>query len=293
MITTNGLLYSGLALADAIRGFKEAGFEAFELPHPIFYKGIFRGTAPEQVKPLVSALHDVTFGELRIVSVNAGNDFLKPNESEFLKEVAKTKVVIDTASELGVRLVRVFIGEPKEGMGAHDCRKLAVRALREVTEYAEGAGKVLALENHGGYSNDFDEELAILEEVGSDSLRLNADSGNYYWFGYSVTETQDILRRASRLAVHTHLKNEQSEEKNRRRSPGECTVVRLWKGDIDIAQFVRDLRNVRYGGAYSIEEEFAGMGDLSPAELREAVREDVQELKATLRDSGGSDPLAS
>ena len=289
MITTNGLLYSGLALADAVQGFKEAGFEAFELPHPIFYKGIFKGTAPEEVRPLVSALRDANPGGLKIVSVNAGNDFLRPNESEFSKEVGKTKLVIDTASELGVGLVRVFIGEPKEGMNKQDCRKLAVKALREVTEYAEGAGKVLALENHGRYSNNFDEELAILKEIGSDTLRLNVDSGNYYWFGYSISETQDILRRASRLAVHTHFKNEQSKDKDRRRSPGECTVVRLWKGDIDIAQFVRDLRDARYEGAYSIEEEFAGMGDLSPSELREAVREDVRELRAALRSSGASD----
>lgn len=289
MIATNGLLYSGLPLGDAVRGFKEAGFEGFELPHPIFYKGIFRSTAPEEVRPLVSALHDVSLEELKIVSVNAGNDFLKPGESEFSEEVRKTKVVIDTASELGVELVRVFVGEPKEGMSTHDCRKLAVRALRDITDYAERAGKLLALENHGRYSNDFDEELRILQEIGSDSLKLNVDSGNYYWFGYSISETQDILRRASRLAVHTHLKNEESKDKNHRRSPGECTVVRLWKGDIDVAQFVRELRDTGYGGAYSIEEEFAGMGDLAPTELREAVSEDVRELKAVLT-SGQSSP---
>jgi len=283
MIATNGLLFSGLALADAVSEFREAGFEGFELPHPVFYKGIFRGTAPEEVRPLVEALRDVDLGGLKIVSVNAGNDFLKPDEREFSEELRRTKVVIDTAEELGVGLVRVFAGEPKEGMTSRDCRDLAVRALREVTGYAERLDKVLALENHGRYSNNFDEELAILRAIGSDNLRLNVDSGNYYWFGYTVSETHQILESASSLAVHTHLKNETSEERETRRFPGRCTVVRLWEGDIDVAGFVRRLRDIGYRGAYSIEEEFAGMGEMTPTQLREAVSEDIQGLKRALR----------
>lgn len=216
--------------------------------------------------------------------MNAANDFLKSGESEFSEEVRKTKIVVDTATELGVELVRVFVGEPKEGMSKQDCRGLAIRGLREVAEYAEEAGKVLALENHGRYSNDFDEEITILKAVGSDTLRLNLDSGNYYWFGYTVSEVEGILRRASKLAVHTHLKNEVSANKDERRKPGECTVARLWNGDLDLAGFVRNLRDTGYRGTYSIEEEFAGMEEMTPSELRKAVSEDIAQLKNILGD---------
>jgi sugar phosphate isomerase/epimerase len=284
VIATNGLLFSGLPLQGAVQAFAELGFDAFELPHPIFYRDIFQGSAPEEVKPLVSLLQDMDLEGLTIASVNAANDFLKPAESEFSEEVRKTKIVVDTATELGVELVRVFVGEPKEAMSKQDCRGLAIRGLREVAEYAEEAGKVLALENHGRYSNDFDEETTILKAVGSDALRLNLDSGNYYWFGYTVSEVEDILRRASKLAVHTHLKNEVSANKDERRKPGECTVARLWNGDLDLAGFVRNLRDTGYRGTYSIEEEFAGMEEMTPGELRKAVSEDIAQLKNILGD---------
>jgi len=283
MIATNGLLYAGLPIAEAISGFREVGFDAFELPHPLFYKGIFSGSAPEEVRPLVSVLREIDMGQLKVVSVNAGNDFLKASKQELSEEVRKTKIVVDTAADLGVDLVRVFVGEPKEGMSKGDCRELAVGALREVTRYAEEAGRVLALENHGRYSNDFDEEMAILKAVGSDTLRLNVDSGNYYWYGYTVAETNDVLRKASEFAVHTHLKNEISWDKSKRRKPGECTVTRLWSGDVDVAGFVRNLRDAGYRGAYSIEEEFAGMKEMTTGQLREAVSEDIAQLKSVLR----------
>jgi len=282
MIATNGLLFARMPLEEAVRAFSELKLEAFELPHPIFYKHIFQGSAPEDVDPLVSLLRHMDMEGLAIVSVNAGNDFLKLSESEFLEEVRKTKIVVDTAAELDVRLVRVFVGEPKEGMSKQRCRELAIRGLQEVAAYARDAGRVLALENHGRYSNDFDEEMAILNTVGSDALRLNLDSGNYYWFGYTVGEVRDILRKASKLAVHTHIKNETSASKDKRREPGECTVTRLWKGDLDIVEFLRGLRDAGYGGAYSIEEEFAGMEDLTATELAAAVSEDVVQLRKVL-----------
>jgi sugar phosphate isomerase/epimerase len=282
VIATNGLLFSGLPLREAVRAFAGLGFDAFELPHPIFYKGIFKRSAPEEIKPLVSLLKDMDLGGLAIASVNAANDFLKPGESEFSEEVRKTKIVVDTATELGVELVRVFVGEPKEGMSKQDCRELAIKGLGEVAEYAERAGKVLALENHGRYSNDFDEETTILEAVGSDALRLNLDSGNYYWFGYTVSEVEHILRKASKLAVHTHLKNEISANKGERRKPGECTVARLWSGDLDLVGFVTNLRDTGYQGAYSIEEEFAGMEKMTAIELEKAVSEDTAQLKKIL-----------
>jgi sugar phosphate isomerase/epimerase len=282
VIATNGLLLSGLPLQEAVRDFAELGFDAFELPHPIFYKGIFRGSAPEEVGPLVSLLQEIDLRGLAIASVNAANDFLKSGQSEFSEEVRKTEIVVDTATELGVKLVRVFVGEPKEGMSKHDCRELAIKGLREVAEYAEEAGKVLALENHGRYSNDFDEETTILEAVGSNALGLNLDSGNYYWFGYKVSEVEDILRKASKLAVHTHLKNEVSTNEGERRKPGECIVARLWKGDLDLAGFVTNLRDTGYQGAYSIEEEFAGMEKMTASELAKAVSEDIAQLKKIL-----------
>ncbi|HYA22336.1 MAG TPA: sugar phosphate isomerase/epimerase [Thermoproteota archaeon] len=282
MIATNGLLFAGLPLQEAIQALSELKLDAFELPHPIFYKRVFKGSAPEEVKLLVSLLRSLDLRGLRIASVNAANDFLKPVESEFSEEVRKTKLVVDTAAELNVKLIRVFVGEPKEGMSKQRCRDLAIKGLREVADYAEGTGKVLALENHGRYSNDFGEEMAILNTIGSDALRLNLDSGNYYWFGYTVAEVESILRKASRLAVHTHLKNETSIGKHQRREPGECTVARLWRGDLDIAGFVRDLRDAGYEGAYSIEEEFAGMEDMTLRELREAVSEDIVNLRKAL-----------
>jgi sugar phosphate isomerase/epimerase len=58
----------------------------------------------------------------------------------------------------------------------------------------------------------------------------------------------------------------------------------LWNGDLDLAGFVRNLRDTGYRGAYSIEEEFAGMEEMTPGELRKAVSEDIAQLKDILGD---------
>jgi len=284
MIATNGLLFSGLVFRDAIEGFAEVGFDAFELPHPVFYKDIFRGSAPAEVKPLCALVHDVGLGKLRLVSVNAANDFLQADERKLEDEIGRTKVVIDTASELGVGLVRVFVGEPKEGLSRTDCRELAIRGLRAVTEYASQNDKVLALENHGRYSNDFGEQMEILKAIGSNNLRLNIDTGNYYWYGYPLREAEEVMRKAIPFAAHTHFKNGVSGEKDRRREPGQnYRTVRIWQGDVDNAGFARSLRDSGYKGAYSLEEEFEGMSSMGPEQLKEAVKEDIDKLNEVLR----------
>ena len=279
MIATNGLAFGNLKFSEALHSFESIGVDAFELPHPIFYKEIFAGSISPTLNELIEQVSILSSTSLKIASVNAGNDFLKSDESSFTKEIQKTKVCIDTAQALGVSLVRVFIGEPKEGMPTEKYFDLAQRALADICGYAAKANIVLALENHGRYNNDIRVINAILARVNSPILKLNIDTGNFYWFGYSLEETENILSSLSSLAVHTHLKNAKATDKQRHRPLGEDEAVRLWDGDIDIAGFVHNLIRQGYAGAFSPEFEFKGMNEMNPSDLKVALRQDIEKLK--------------
>lgn len=279
MIATNGLVFANLRFGEALRAFKTIGVEAFELPHPIFYTGIFSFSISPSLKDLLEETSVLSSTDIKIVTVNAGNDFLKSDDLSFRKEIEKTKVCIDTAQALGVPLVRVFIGEPKEGMSTEGYFELAHQALAEVCKYAEKTNVLLALENHGRYSNDVKVINAVLARVNSPILNLNIDTGNFYWFGYSLEETENILDSLSSLAVHTHLKNAKAIDRTKPRSIGETETVRLWDGDIDIGRFVSNLMRQGYKGALSPEFEFKGMREMRQVELEEALREDTDRLR--------------
>ena len=285
MIATNGLVFRQLRFEDALRSFESIGVDGFELPHPIFYTGMFAGSISSSLNEMIEDISALASTKLRIVSVNAGNDFLRPDGASFRKEIDKTKVCIDTAQALGVPLVRIFMGEPKEGLPPERCFELTHTAIAELCAYADKAGVVLALENHGRYSNDVNTINAILSRVGSANLKLNIDTGNFYWFGYSLQETENILDSLSSLAAHTHLKNEKAMEKEKRRAPGEVEVVRLWEGDINIARFVRKLVGLGYKGAFSAEFEFKGMSEMKPSELNAVLREDIERLRRVVASS--------
>lgn len=110
---------------------------------------------------------------------------------------------IEAAKKLGCKVLRTFVGGScLDGRDVTNLRtKTAVRNLEHVLPYAEDAGVILAVENHGDI---FIDDMKILMDVKSDYLGICYDSGNFAFTGEDPVKAVDIF---SDKIVCTHLKD--------------------------------------------------------------------------------------
>lgn len=140
--------------------------------------------------------------DLEFGAVVCCNNFLEGNHVlvyQQEKEILYTRAAIDMARDLGIGIVRVmaaFFGYfqnpwAAQGYGApaFEARSRRVsrnedfleawhqvrRALREVALYAQDRGVVLALQTHPEITGNNEETLAMIEEVGVESLKVGLD----------------------------------------------------------------------------------------------------------------------
>ncbi len=279
-ISSTVLVFSKLTFEEALRILKDIGLDGFEIYNPFFYKGIFRGTLSFDSEGLGKAESLADSYGLKITSVNAGNNFVQPNRDLFENQVEGVKMCIDAAARLGTSVVRVFGGEPTEGKSEEDCIKAIIEGLKMAVPHAEDTGVNLALENHGKITNNIDALLKIIDEVNSEALKVNIDTGNFYWYGYKLSEVEEIFERLAPLAVHTHMKNGTTERKEERRKIGEITFTPLSEGDIDLLKVIRMLRDQGYKGVISMEDEFEGWTTLPLEKVIEILKKDVEYLRS-------------
>jgi len=276
------LIFSKLTFEESLGKLRALGLDGFELYHPFFYKNIFQGTLCLEPKVLKDVMALVKAHGLKVVSVNAGNNFVQPDNSLFRKQVEGVKACVDVAMEIGCPVVRVFGGEFAEGKTEAQCIGAITEGLRQSAVYAEEGGVTLALENHGRITNNIDTLTGILKEVGSESLKVNLDTGNFYWFGYKLSEVEAIFKKLAPITAHTHMKNGTTDRREERRKPGEIKLVPLPEGDIDLAKTVKLLKAKGYKGVISMEDEFEGWTSLPLEKVMEILKKDVDYLRVAL-----------
>jgi len=276
------LIFSKLTFEESLCKLRALGLDGFELYHPFFYKNIFQGTLSLEPKVLKDVMALVKAHGLKVVSVNAGNNFVQPDNSLFRRQVEGVKACVDVAVEIGCPVVRVFGGEFAEGKTEAQCIGAITEGLRQSAVYAEEGGVTLALENHGRITNNIDTLTGILKEVGSESLKVNLDTGNFYWFGYKLSEVEAIFKKLAPITAHTHMKNGTTDRREERRKPGEIKLVPLPEGDIDLAKAVKLLKAKGYKGVISMEDEFEGWTSLPLEKVMEILKKDVDYLRAAL-----------
>jgi len=279
-ITT--LVFSDMSYEEVLSRVKSLGLDGLEIYNPTFYKGIFKGTIsfkPESVREAASKAE--SYG-LEILSVNAGNNFVQTEKSLFERQVEGVMECIDAAAAIGCPVVRVFGGEPREGVTMEESIKMIIDGLKRSSSYAEEKGIILALENHGRITNNIDILKRIIEGVNSENLKINMDTGNFYWFGYRLSEVKEIIEEIIPLTAHTHMKNGKTERKEERRKPGEVKLVPLPDGDIDLSKVIGKLKSSGYKGAISIEDEFEEWRSLPLEKVMETLKRDVEYLRESL-----------
>jgi sugar phosphate isomerase/epimerase len=130
-----------------------------------------------------------------------------------------------------------------------------VPMLREAAAAAAAAGVTLALENHIDFTSR--EVARILDEVGSDHLRVNFDTGN------TIRLFEDPVEAAARLApytVSTHTKDIAT--RVRGGAPSENFTwwpsCPIGEGVIDMPGVVEALRGGGFDGCLSVEIDLVG-----------------------------------
>jgi sugar phosphate isomerase/epimerase len=207
------------------------------------------------------------------------------SSDEAAAHVAWAVRATQAAHELGAPAVRIDTATRNTSLSVPEIRDNLVRRVSEVLRQTAATGVDLGIENHGRISNDPQFLDEVFAAVGDDRLGMTLDTGNFYWYGHSLSGLYAILERFAPRAKHTHIKNinyppalrdaqrEIGYEYGRYCSP-------LDEGNIDIGRVVAMLRAAGYNRDLCVENE--ALPRYPFEERAEVMRRDVRALRAAL-----------
>ncbi len=181
-----------ITLADYMEIAANLGFSAVE---PTGY--YFTSEEPGYVHALKAKAHKLG---LDISGTAIRNDFCDPDAAKRKSEIAHVKHWIDVALWLGAPHIRVFAGNPHEGVSDEQALAWAIECLKECADYAGEHGVFLGIENHGYLTTSGDRVFEIASGVRHEWLGVNLDTGNWDDNPY------ENIARAAPLAVNVQLK---------------------------------------------------------------------------------------
>jgi sugar phosphate isomerase/epimerase len=181
--------------------------------------------------------------------VAAVNPYTQPPLANFAQQdldgaVARWSMLIDIAVELGSANVNFLPGWLTEG--DKQAWEALISALKALAPYAEDKGVNLAIHNHEGQIIDSpDKCLNLIEQVGSDRLKVLCDITNFYILGADV---EQAVQRVGPYITHCHQKGVMG------KYPFNSFLVPGEEGDeLPFEPFARALGSVGYGGCVSVE----------------------------------------
>lgn len=212
---------------------KDCGFDYLELPGR---SGAYQGSLLLGEENFENIKREIANSNLQVCALAAWNDFVQKEDKDLQAQVDEVQRVVDLAKTFDCDVVRVFAGEPKDDIPKDRWLDLIIGGFKSSVRYAQSNKVYLALENHGYITNDAEVELKILEEVGSDYLRLTVDTGNFRWFGHPLDKVKSFFKILAPYCVHTHLKDGRYLGKR-----GEMEFTPLGEGEVDIKFFIEQL----------------------------------------------------
>jgi len=131
-------------------------------------------------------------------------DLPKPVPSDREKELLFARESFRLASDLGIPYVRVYAGGEKIHWEASswDLWNWSIEGLKELLPYAERYGVKMALEVHTGIAQTVDALLDMIEQVGSEDIKVCLDPPLLAIHGEPAYEA--VKRVGSRI-VHAHV----------------------------------------------------------------------------------------
>jgi len=229
-----------------------------------------------------SLKHQLALRGIEVCALLLGTDFSGPAAEAHVQWAIRAAHI---AQELGAPAIRIDAHTPDRSLSSQTVRGNLIRSVRTVLAETAGAGVDLALENHAFLANDPEFLDAVFAAVDAPRLGLTLDTGNFYWFGYSLDELYALFERYAPCVKHTHIKSIHfPPEMARQRRPigWEYAQYRspLDEGDIDLARVVRILRSAGYERSLCIENESLSKFP-QPAQF-EVIRRDIRALRLAL-----------
>lgn len=212
---------------------------------------------PEQAADAVKKA--IASSGLMLSGLSMSNNFNHECPEALAAEIESVKVWLRVAADVEAPVSRIFGGH----LAQEDRRDPAKRAagrqrildvLGAVAAEAESLGVVLALENHGGLPCKGEEQVDVIETIGSPSLKATVDVGNYMQGGQEGHEGTEI---AAEHCAYVHFKDNV-------KVPDESTpwgwsprAAVLGEGDVDLEKCVKVLDAAGYDGFTALEYEAA------------------------------------
>jgi sugar phosphate isomerase/epimerase len=159
--------------------------------------------------------------------------------------------LIPKAQFMGADIMRIVASSLRFRYEPHAPQiKAVAKMLKESARIARDCGVTLALENHIDYTSA--EIMEILERVGSDSLKVNFDTGN------TLRMMENPVEAARRLGPHTVATHTKDVDACRHVAPEEWfffSSVPVGTGLIDMPGVVRALKAAGFNGVLAVESD--------------------------------------
>lgn len=253
-------------LERALKGIRAAGLDYVEL---VAIPGYCPHLQPDEMgEGEIDALRDLLARyELSPSAINVAANLTTEAGVAYLGEAMRV------ASALGAGTVVTHIEQTETPEGEAGFRRL----LPSILGLAERYGMVVALEVHGGLINTGSEGVALLEEIGSERLKLTYDMANVVYFG-GIRPEEDLDRMGDaigRFVGHVHLKDKANMRLRDYNFPPFGT------GILDFATVLALLEQGGYRGPMTLEVELDGQPE-SPELVDEALVASYQYLQQFL-----------
>ncbi len=189
---------------------------------------------------------------LELAAFAIGNNFTLQDEHKLSEQADYVKAGIDTARRLGTDKLRVFGGNLIPGMTRDESLGAVIEGFERCVPYAEEAGVVLALENHGGMPGRSDEIIRVIKHFNSPCLKVNIDLANFYGYMAEVPENPiSAARKLMPFIVHAHVKDFARFPDGGSRLYG-CI---LGEGIVPLEDSLKQMKEGGYSGFLSLEFE--------------------------------------
>ena len=168
------------------------------------------------------------------------------NDADLQKNIDMGKRNLDIAAALGSKYYRTFAGQTPKGADKAECRKRAVKGLREVGDHGRSLGIRVGLETHDDWANA-DIATALVKDVGPERMALIWDTMNCVNAGANLL---GMAKTMGKLLEYIQIKDAKIDPKT-----GEHHYVLFGEGDLPHEDFGAALKYLKYDGWLCFEWE--------------------------------------
>ncbi|MCM3761336.1 sugar phosphate isomerase/epimerase [Alkalihalobacillus oceani] len=268
----SGSMYD-IPLEEVIKKLTEYGYDAIEingekLPWIEDEKDIhIRSNMTEkEIKELRSLLEK---NQLEVSAISAHLELIEKDPVKRSQVISHSKTLISHAKLLGTDVVHGLSGFKPENMSDEECWDILIEVIDEIVEYAEEVGVKYAFEAVVGMFINSGEKLKELRsKMTKGTLYVNFDPSHLILVKDDIPQ---LIREFGEDIVHVHFKDGTGETDNYEFPP-------VGKGEVNIPEFVKVLKEVGYDDYVSIEYEANYFGNYS-SDISQVAKESIEIMK--------------